>query len=147
MSTDDDQGGSKNWLQTVPGFLTALAAALTAISGLIAAFAGLLPDFMSPHPAIKTQDKTQDCVAGYVWRQATRDDHVCVTLETHLRTQQDNELAGSRRNSGGGAYGADSCQAGYVWRDAFDGDHVCVLPETRAQAKQDNEQAALRVKR
>jgi hypothetical protein len=140
--TSDDDGGSKSWLQTLPGLLTALAAALTAIGGLIAAFAGLLPDFWSkPSPT-----KTQDCIAGYVWRQAIREDHVCVTLETHMRTLQDNDLAGSRRNPAGGPYGADSCKEGYVWRDAFDGDRICVTPDTRAQAKVDNEQAALRVK-
>jgi hypothetical protein len=89
----------------------------------------------------------QDCLQGYVWRETYRDDHVCVSIETHMRTIQDNELAESRRNPAGGAYGADSCKAGFVWRDAFPGDHVCVLVETRTEAAEDNQQGPLRVKR
>jgi len=89
----------------------------------------------------------QDCISGYVWREAYRDDHVCVTQETHMRTIQDNELAESRRSPGGGAYGADTCRVGFVWRDAFPGDRVCVVVETRTEAAEDNRQAALRVKR
>ena len=135
-----DEGGSKNWLQSLPGILTALAAVLTAIAGLVAALSGWFSS-ETVAPAV------QNCIPGYVWREAVRDDHVCVTLETHTRTIQDNELAASRRNPSGGNYGPDTCKVGYVWRDAFDGDRVCVTVETRAQAKEDNEQAAIRVKR
>ena len=135
-----DEAGTKGWLQNLPVVLTALAAILTAIAGLAAAFSGLLPELRHKHPV-------QDCSRGYMWRQAYRGDHVWVTAETHERTVQDNELAASRRNPEGGAYGADSCKAGYAWRDAFDGDRVCVTTETRDQAKADNEQAALRIKR
>jgi hypothetical protein len=134
---------TKSWLQTLPGILTACAAVLTALGGLIAALSGLFPKFWSQAPA----PVVQDCIAGYVWREAYRDDHVCVTLETHMRTIQDNELAGSRRQPGGGAYGPDTCKVGFVWREAFEGDRVCVTVETRTEAAKDNEQSPLRVKR
>ena len=137
------EADSKSWFLTLPGFLTALAAVVTAITGLVAAISNLLPRSSAP----ATTSDTQDCIAGYVWRQANREDRVCVTEETHLRTLQDNELAGSRRNPAGGPYGPDTCRVGFVWRDAFPGDRVCVTLETRAQAAEDNRQAALRVKR
>jgi len=129
----------KPWLQTVPGVLTALAALVTAATGLIAAFTNFFPKSASP--------VAQDCVPGYVYREAYPDDHVCVTPETRARTLQDNQLAGSRRRPGGGPFGADTCEDGFVWRDAFPGDHVCVTPETREQAATDNRDAPLRVRR
>jgi hypothetical protein len=90
----------------------------------------------------------QDCVQGYVWRQAIPDDRVCVTMETHLQTLADNQLAGSRRDPAGGPYGPDQCLKGYVWREAFShDDHVCVSPQTRQQAAEDNQEAPRRVKR
>jgi hypothetical protein len=88
----------------------------------------------------------QNCISGYVWRLATPEDRVCVTMETHLQTLQDNQAAPSRRASGG-AYGPDTCVQGYVWREAFAGDRACVTPAARAQAARDNQQATQRIAR
>ena len=84
------------------------------------------------------------CLNGYVWREATSTDHVCVTPDGRTQTRQDNALAPSRRNPNGGPFGPDTCLQGYVWREAVTGDHVCVLPATRDQARLDNLRAAER---
>jgi hypothetical protein len=138
-----DDAATKSWFLTLPGWLTALAALLTAIAGLAAALSGLLPKtgVESAGP------ESQDCIPGYVWRQAIPEDRVCVTVATQARTAQDNALAGSRRNPGGGPYGAATCLSGFVFREAFTDDIVCVTPETRDQAVLDNQAASLRIKR
>ena len=135
---------TKSWLQTMPGFLTAVAAVLTALAGLVGALSGLWPKLWSETASPPAMEA---CIPGYVWREAYRDDHVCVTAETHMRTLQDNELAESRREPAGGVFGTNTCKTGFVWREAFEGDLVCVTPETRTEAAKDNEQAPLRVKR
>lgn len=84
------------------------------------------------------------CVAGYVWRLAVPDDHVCVTQETRDQVESDNKLAPARVKNGGG-YGADTCIDGFVWREAVPQDHVCVPPETRTKTWHDNELAATRI--
>lgn len=84
------------------------------------------------------------CLEGYVWRDASPADHVCVTPDIRAQAATDNRQALSRRQPGGGAYGPDTCRQGYVWRDAFDDDHVCVSPDTRDQAAFDNSQAVNR---
>ena len=81
------------------------------------------------------------CTQGFVWREASQNDHVCVTPQEREKTSLDNTLADQRRDPNGGVYGPDTCLQGFVWRDAFSGDHVCVTPETRAQAAQDNQNA------
>ncbi len=82
------------------------------------------------------------CKQGFVWREASPNDKVCVTSATRTQTGRDNALAATRRKPNGGAYGANTCKAGFVWREAFKGDFVCVTSETRAQAKSDNSQTA-----
>jgi hypothetical protein len=84
------------------------------------------------------------CAQGYVWREASPSDHVCVTPDTRQQARNDNNQAAARRNPGGGASGPDTCIQGYVWREAFAGDHVCVPPQTRRQAAQDNGWAKVR---
>lgn len=69
------------------------------------------------------------CEPGYVWREATPDDHVCVTLQTRSQTWNDN------RNQP-----HETCPQGLVWREATPTDHVCVDPRTRAQTRADNAQ-------
>ena len=92
------------------------------------------------------QPRTSDqCVNGYVWREARPNDHVCVTPDTRQRTAIDNRYAAARRDPNGGPYGPETCLNGYVWRDAFAGDRVCVTPDARAQAASDNNQARSRV--
>jgi hypothetical protein len=84
------------------------------------------------------------CLQGYVWRQATPDDFVCVTGEQRDQAANDNAQAGDRVNPDC-AWGADSCLPGYVWREAVPDDHVCVTGDVRDQVAYDNSQAASRV--
>ena len=84
------------------------------------------------------------CQFGYVWREATPADRVCVTPSTRDQTASDNAAAASRR-AGDGPYGPDTCQQGFVWRGAFPDDHVCVSTATRAQASADNAAAQNRI--
>lgn len=88
----------------------------------------------------------ETCKQGYVWREAcSPDDHVCVVPPTRAQAAQDNALAASRRQPGGGPYGPDTCKQGYVWREACGHeDHVCVVGGTRAQAAADNAQKTAR---
>lgn len=86
------------------------------------------------------------CASGYVWREASPRDYVCVTPESRARARQENAQAASRVDPNG-AYGPQSCRPGFVWREAFDGDLVCVTPEARAQVRQENAQASARVAR
>jgi hypothetical protein len=85
------------------------------------------------------------CLQGFVWREASSVDHVCVTPQTRAEARADNAAALSRVNPNGGAFGRFTCLQGFVWREAFNGDTVCVTPETRAEAAADNAQAARRV--
>jgi hypothetical protein len=84
------------------------------------------------------------CLQGYVWREATKDDHVCVTPATRQAAASDNGQAAARRAPNGGAYGPDTCLQGFVWREATANDHVCVPPAVREQARNDNALAAQR---
>jgi uncharacterized protein (DUF2237 family) len=91
------------------------------------------------------------CLDGYVWRQATPRDHVCVTPAARAQTARDNALASSRRSTTPGTFGPDLCAPGYLWREALPGDRVCVTPATWQQVHDDNLTAgsrrnALRVK-
>ena len=52
------------------------------------------------------------CLDGYVWRQATPQDHVCVTPAVRGQTARDNALAPSRRTTTPGTFGPDLCAAG-----------------------------------
>jgi hypothetical protein len=87
------------------------------------------------------------CISGYVWREASPTDHVCVTPAVRDATASDNSRAGARVDPNGGAYGPDTCLSGYVWREAFADDHVCVTPATRSQAAADNAAAQSRYAR
>jgi hypothetical protein len=90
-------------------------------------------------------DIVDRCLQGYVWREASTGDHVCVPPEVRAQTWFDNSQAALRVQPGGGPYGPDTCVQGYVWREAFPGDHVCVPPATRAQAAADNLKAPNRL--
>lgn len=143
MSDVSDSKG-KGWFQSLPGILTTIAALITALAAVVGSVSGLREAIFDGNPA---HTDVQNCAPGYVWRETIPEDHVCVTLEAHLRTVQDNQLAGSRRDPRGGEYGADQCLSGFVWRDSFDGDRVCVLPETRDLVAQENKEGALHLKR
>ena len=84
------------------------------------------------------------CLEGYVWRQATADDFVCVTSDQRDQAADDNAQAGDRINPNC-VYGTDACLQGYVWREAVPDDHVCVTGDVRDQVAYDNSQAADRV--
>ena len=118
---------------------TSVAAALTLFSGVF------LGSTLATAPARAAGDSGPDtCLEGFVWREATSQDHVCVTPATREQTVFDNGQAAARRSPTGGASGADTCLPGYVWREAVPDDHVCVTPETRAQAAADNGLASRR---
>jgi len=76
------------------------------------------------------------CLQGYVWRESSSFDHVCVPPATRSQAAADNAQAGSRHVAN-----SDICVQGYVWREAIPGDHVCVTPATRSQTWADNGQA------
>ncbi len=76
------------------------------------------------------------CASGYVWREASPIDRVCVTPAIRTETAADNSQAGARHLPN-----STTCVSGYVWREAYPGDVVCVTPATRAQAKTDDADA------
>lgn len=78
------------------------------------------------------------CAQGFVWREASKNDFVCVTPEVRTRSADENRKAATRWDPSG-AYGPKSCIAGFVWREAFGNDQVCVTPEIRAQVRRENE--------
>lgn len=84
------------------------------------------------------------CLDGYVWRQATPKDLVCVTSVTRSQVVADNAQAVARRNPAGGPFGPDTCVSGYVWREAASNDHVCVTTAIRSQTRADNTRASAR---
>jgi len=73
------------------------------------------------------------CVQGYVWRESSSFDHVCVPGATRSQAAADNAQAGSRH-----VPNSNICVQGYVWREAIPGDYVCVTPATRSQTWADN---------
>ena len=124
------------------GLLALTVAAALAVAGAHAE--GAVPD-VAGRPASAGQDfGPYTCLVGYVWREATSSDLVCVQPEVRTQTKQDNALAASRRSPNGGPFGPDTCLTGYVWREAVTNDHVCVPPATRDAAKDDNSKAASR---
>src|SRR5262245_3098355 len=110
----------------------------------LALAAGLALASSSPARAQSCDFGPDTCLPGFVWREASPADHVCVTGATRAQAANDNALAAQRRSPTGGPFGPDTCLQGFVWRDAFPGDHVCVDGATRDQAAADNAQAAAR---
>jgi hypothetical protein len=95
---------------------------------------------------ILAQTRSDTCIQGYVWREATPSDRVCVTPETRTQTAEDNSTAASRIDPVDRTYGPFTCVQGYVWRETTPNDLVCVTPGTRSQAASDNNQASSRRK-
>jgi hypothetical protein len=96
------------------------------------------------------------CVPGYIWRQATPSDHVCVTATEREQVAYDNTQAAARscgneavKDPGCVAaiasYGNIACVNGFVWRGAYSGDVVCVTGSQRTQVTSDNSQASTRL--
>jgi hypothetical protein len=89
---------------------------------------GIIPA-LAQSPAAKPAEPTSPdtasakrCQEGYVWREATPGDHVCVTPETRDLTAAENATAAERRRPDSG----DACLEGLVRRLATPNDHVCV---------------------
>lgn len=76
----------------------------------------------------------QSCKAGYVWREATRSDYVCVTPDRRAQTARENSEAASHLATGRG----DFCAQGFVWRETVPSDHVCVTPKIRTRVAEEN---------
>ncbi|PVF98415.1 hypothetical protein CPB86DRAFT_825779 [Serendipita vermifera] len=93
-----------------------------------------------PQRTFQTPCIDHACAWGYVWREATSNDFVCVTPEVRSNTRRDNELANDRKNPD-----SDICKQGFVWREVTPEDHVCVTPETRDLTRQLNDSAHERV--
>lgn len=87
--------------------------------------------------------KAMACKQGFVWREATNVDQVCVTQASREKVRQENRIAPSR-TAGGGAYGPDTCKQGFVWREATGADKVCVSRERRSEVRSENAQAGQR---
>ncbi|MGH7778659.1 MAG: hypothetical protein ACREQR_02370 [Candidatus Binataceae bacterium] len=73
------------------------------------------------------------CAQGFVWREASSIDRVCVVPAARTQAAADNAQAGARHlpNSA-------TCMQGYVWREAYPGDFTCVTTATRSQAAADD---------
>jgi hypothetical protein len=84
------------------------------------------------------------CRQGFVWREATPTDHVCVPPQTRAVTWQYNAIARTLVSPTDHTYGPDTCKQGYVWREATPTDRVCVPGAIRQQAHDDNAMAASR---
>jgi Zn ribbon nucleic-acid-binding protein len=94
---------------------------------------------INPLPILPLPKFSADtCKFGFVWREASANDHVCVAPGTRAQARDDNAHAGERVNRNNHDYGPDTCTYGYVWRETTPLDHVCVTPGTRAQAADDN---------
>jgi hypothetical protein len=110
--------------------------------GCLAAVAGML---VPPLPASAAGSHGPlTCLDGFVWRQATPRDHVCVTPEVRAQTARDNAVAPARRGAASATFGPDLCIARFVWREALPGDRVCVTPATWQQVHDDNLTAGAR---
>ncbi|MGL5873637.1 MAG: protein kinase domain-containing protein [Xenococcaceae cyanobacterium] len=96
----------------------------------------------TPTASNSSSNNTNGCLSGYVWRQVTPEDRVCVSPQTRQQVAFDNSQVEERRNAS--AYDPESCIDDYVWREATPGDRVCVTPEIRQQTSQDNAQAEAR---
>lgn len=81
-------------------------------------------------------DRPSFCRIGFVWREATPGDRVCVPPARRTEVRTENTQAAARRQPGGGAYGPDTCRQGFVWREAGSRtDHVCVPVASRTAAR------------
>jgi hypothetical protein len=70
------------------------------------------------------------CVSPYVWRDATANDHVCVTPEERAVVSQDNAQY---------TMVAQVCNSPLVWREATPDDRRCVTEEIRTRTRNQNE--------
>jgi len=102
--------------------------------------ASAMTAFTAVASSFDAADAARRCQSGYVWRDSTDGDGVCVTPQERDIARRQNENAENNREVGGGAYGPKTCRQGYVWREAYQGDTVCVTPYERQQARDQNAQ-------
>ncbi len=103
-------GSEKHWWHTLPGILSAIAALIAAVSGLLVAwrqFALTPKDDNPPELPQLTETRGDDCKPPFVWRLAVPSDHVCVSEESRMLVELENQRAAERRDPSGGDYGAD----------------------------------------
>jgi len=81
------------------------------------------------------------CVPGFVWREATKWDRVCVLPAARDRVAAENRIAPSLREGRGN----NQCNLPYFARSAVAGDTACVALQARALAVSENEAAHLYV--
>ncbi len=150
------------------GRLTAIIVSLTALIGAVFALVSTFSDGLTriSHPTAAngvagsppaqpgqvapptheaTAGRPGTCLTGFVWRDATVGDHVCVVPDTRKAAAADNGAAGSRISPTDHTYGPQTCIPGYVWRQISPSDRTCVTPDTRKQVLDDNRAAASRV--
>jgi hypothetical protein len=82
------------------------------------------------------------CKQGYVWREATNTDRVCVTPAVRAETWKENADRSTMDTPD--RSGNFRCKQGYVFRKADAKDEVCVTPASRDRAAEDNRQAGER---
>lgn len=87
------------------------------------------------------------CRSGFVWREATPADHVCIQQgpglpDVRKQIQEENAAAAENR-AGKGRLGPDTCKSGFVWRETTPVDHVCVSPQRRDEVKEENGNAII----
>jgi hypothetical protein len=110
---------------------------LTVAAAAMAAAAGVMTAPLTTEAA--TPQQARWCKQGYVWREATPNDYVCVRPSQRTQARSDNAHASERWLPG-----SYVCRQGYVWREARPNDYVCVTPSVRAQVRYDNAHAAER---
>ena len=75
------------------------------------------------------------CPPGFVWRNAGKQDWLCVDPGEARRVALENRYAAASWVQGSGA---DACRTGLVRRDAFKDDPVCVEPGRRDRVREMN---------
>jgi hypothetical protein len=77
------------------------------------------------------------CLYGYVWREATPADHVCVTSARRDTVAYENQLSPLLKNPSG-PFGPESCKDGWVWREATASDRACVTSQSWTMVHNEN---------
>jgi hypothetical protein len=117
-----------------------IGATALSLLGLSAATIAMGAGSASADPPAPGSD---NCITGYVPRNARPGDGVCVTATTRDQVGAENADPDAHKDPNG-AYGPQSCAQGWVWRQAFDGDTICVTPDIRTQTLADDAAAPSR---
>jgi hypothetical protein len=78
--------------------------------------------------------ESNGCADGYVPREATAGDAVCVTPNQKAAAARQNQAHADEERGQADGF----CKQGFVWREATPGDHICVTPDERAQTAAEN---------